>query len=387
MRVSINTQAILLLTAPLLLGKNASPTKILSLQEYIQLTRQLKGLKCAPADLLGPERLTILEKCQARLDVERVNALLDRGLLLSQAVERWYTRGLWVLSRADAMYPRRLKERLKEACPPILYGCGNPQILLGGGLAVVGSRNVDESLLQYAEQVGALASQAGQFVVSGGARGIDQAAMLGALRNGGRVVGILGDSLEKTALQVHYREGLAQGRLALISPFDPGAGFQVGHAMQRNKYLYAMADAALVVSSDFKKGGTWAGALEQLEKYRFCSVFVRPGEEKGLAGLKERGAVLWPEPKSADELIASLSQRAVCYSDPLQMQFDFVACDKPVSARERLLATVSELLTQYSGELTPDSVGDFLGVSHDQARLWLESGDFRTVDVCRVEAP
>ncbi len=380
MRVSVNTQAILLLTAPLLLGKNGSPTKILSLQEYVQLTRQLKELKCAPADLLGPERLTILEKCQARLEVERVSALLDRGLLLSQALERWYTRGLWVFSRADAMYPRRLKERLKEACPPILYGCGNPQLLLGGGLAVVGSRNVDERLLHYAEEVGAVAAQAGQFVVSGGARGIDQAAMLGALRKGGRVVGILGDSLERTALQAHYREGLAEGRLALISPFDPGAGFQVGHAMQRNKYLYAMADAALVVNSDFQKGGTWAGAIEQLEKYHFCSVFVRPSPEKGLVGLKDRGALVWPEPKSAEEFTGSLSQRSVCYPETLQMQFDFVASDKPISPRERLLATVAELLTQYSGERTPENVGRFLGVTSDQARLWLESGGFGTVE-------
>jgi hypothetical protein len=39
--------------------------------------------------------------------------------------------------------------------------------------------------------------------------------------------------------------------------------------MQRNKLIYALADAALVVTSDFQKGGTWAGAIEQLERLAF----------------------------------------------------------------------------------------------------------------------
>ena len=55
----------------------------------------------------------------------------------------------------------------------------------------------------------------------------------------------------------------------------PRAGFNVGHAMQRNKLIYALADAALVVSADFNKGGTWAGAIEQLEQLNYVPVYVR----------------------------------------------------------------------------------------------------------------
>lgn len=90
--------------------------------------------------------------------------------------------------------------------------------------------------------------------------------MVGALERDGQVIGILADSLERTALQ-----GLFNSRLVLISPYDPGAGFQVGHAMQRNKYMYALANAALVVNSDCQKGRTWAGAVEQLERLHFLS--------------------------------------------------------------------------------------------------------------------
>ena len=34
--------------------------------------------------------------------------------------------------------------------------------------------------------------------------------------------------------------------------------------MQRNKLIYALADAALVVNAEKDKGGTWNGAIEQL---------------------------------------------------------------------------------------------------------------------------
>ena len=79
----------------------------------------------------------------------------------------------WVVSRADAEYPRRLKTRLKDDAPPVLYGCGETAMLdTGGGLAVVGSRHVDDALVAYTEDIGRLAAKAWRTLVSGGARGI-----------------------------------------------------------------------------------------------------------------------------------------------------------------------------------------------------------------------
>jgi hypothetical protein len=174
-----------------------------------------------------------------------------------------------VVSRADAEYPRRLKARLREDAPAVIYGCGDMALLESGGLAVVGSRHVDDSLIDYTMAVGRLAARAGRTLVSGGAKGIDQAAMRGALEAGGKVSGVLADSLEKTTMNREHRNLLLDGQLVLISPYDPSAGFNVGNAMQRNKLIYALADASLVVSSDLNKGGTWTGAVEQLDKLKF----------------------------------------------------------------------------------------------------------------------
>lgn len=307
--LSPNTQAILLLTAPLIAGRNEPSADLLTPGEYKRLARFLREEQQQPADLLAPDIWKLLGERQRLVDCDRLKRLLARGFLLSQAIERWQTRSIWVLSRADAEYPKRLKTRLKEDSPPVLYGCGEPAILESGGLAVVGSRHVDEELIAQTEDVGRLAARARRTLVSGGARGIDQAAMRGALEAGGRVMAVLADSLERAALNRGHRTSLMDGQLVLVSPYDPTAGFNVGHAMQRNKLIYALADAAFVVSSDYEKGGTWAGAVEQLEKLRLVPVYVRSNGKtgKGLEALRQKGASPWPDPETPEALAEVLA--------------------------------------------------------------------------------
>ena len=64
-------------------------------------------------------------------------------------------------------------------------------------------------------------------------------------------------------------------KLTLVSACDPNASFNVGNAMGRNKYIYALADRALVISCAVGTGGTWAGAVEALERIKDVPVFVR----------------------------------------------------------------------------------------------------------------
>jgi predicted Rossmann fold nucleotide-binding protein DprA/Smf involved in DNA uptake len=300
--MSPNTQAILLLTAPLIAGRGTSSSELLSPGEYKRLARHLREIQHQPADLVSPDAADLLRACQHVIDEGRLQRLLGRGFLLSQVIERWQARAIWVFSRADAEYPRRLKDRLREDAPAVIYGCGNMSLLESGGLAVVGSRHVEDSLIDYTMAVGQLAARAGRTILSGGAKGIDQAAMRGALEAGGKVSGVLADSLEKTTMNREHRNLLLDGQLLLISPYDPSAGFNVGNAMQRNKLIYALADASLVVSSDFNKGGTWAGAVEQLDKLKFVPVYVRSSGDSspGIDALRGKGAIPWPNPQDAD---------------------------------------------------------------------------------------
>ena len=312
--LSDNTQAILLLTAPLLLGRGVvADSELLSANEYARLAVHLRAVGAEPASLLGGDVEALLAEGEKAgehgIDPARARRLLGRGVLLAQAVERWAARSIWVCSRADAQYPRRLRATLRHGAPPVFYGCGDAALLEMGGLAIVGSRDVNDALLQYAEDLGALAAQSGVVVVSGGARGVDQAGMRGALLADGRAVGVLADSLSRAAVSADARAALQDGRLVLVSPYDPTAGFNVGHAMQRNKLIYALSHAALVVNAEVGKGGTWAGAVEQLNRLRLVPVYVRAvgAPSEGLAALVQHGARPWPEPTDTDTFTKILS--------------------------------------------------------------------------------
>lgn len=397
-----NTQAILLLTAPLIAGRGETTRDLLSLGEYNRLALILRQKQKQPADLLAPDAQELIEVCAQPFGRARLDSLLGRGFLLSQAVERWNARAIWVISRADAKYPRRLKAKLKEDAPPLLYGCGDIALLEKGGLAVVGSRHVDDELVGFTENVGRLSAEAHRNIVSGGAKGIDRAAMHGALMAGGDVAGVMADSLERAALARDNREPLMEGRLVLISPYDPAAGFNVGHAMQRNKLIYALADAALVVTSDFEKGGTWAGAIEQLERLHFVPVFVRNGANagKGNSALLSRGGKPWPNPQNGNELgvalvaaaesvaiepkqdtlpltlreepsayaAAPLARRAEMVEEKIERTVE----DAKLSPEVELLNTVREILQRELAEArTEEEVATLLVVTKPQAKAWL----------------
>jgi DNA processing protein len=330
--LSNNTQAILLLTAPLIAGRSEQTRELLTPSDYKRLARHLHQLSKEPADLLTSDADEILRQSQAVVDAARLKRLLGRGFALSQAIDRWQARGIWVVSRADSNYPQRLRDRLREDRPAVLYGCGERSILERGGLAVVGSRDVDEALVEYTESIGRLTAKARKTLVSGGARGIDQAAMRGALEAGGMVSGVLADGLEKSAMNRDHRKLLMDGQLVLVSPYDPGAGFNVGNAMQRNKLIYALADAALVVNSDFEKGGTWAGAVEQLGKLKFVPVFVRStgSASTALTALLNKGAFPWPNPEDADGLVEALAVApSTTRASALPSQLTLAADDEP----------------------------------------------------------
>jgi predicted Rossmann fold nucleotide-binding protein DprA/Smf involved in DNA uptake len=134
------------------------------------------------------------------------------------------------------------------------------------GIAVVGSRDASDEDNSFAQAIGQDAASQGIILISGGARGIDRSAMLGALAAEGVAVGVLADNLLRFATSSMYRKHLADNRLALISPYNPETDFRTANAMERNKYIYCLSQAAIVVSSSLGTGGTWAGALENIKR-------------------------------------------------------------------------------------------------------------------------
>lgn len=296
MDLHMQTQAVLLLTAYF---SRPAKDKLrpLSPMEWGRFARWLKEQKIAPEMLLRNDPARLLAGWTDRtVTLERIHELLNRAGALGLAVEKWQRAGLWILIRADADYPSRLKKHLQTDSPPVLFGCGNRQLLDQGGIAIIGSRHASSEDLAFTTDLGADVALQGLSVISGGARGVDETAMLGALRREGTVVGVLADNLLRAAVSAKFRPSLLDGNLTLISPFNPEAGFDVGNAMARNKYIYCLADAAVVIAADKEQGGTWSGAVENL-RHGWAPLWIKshPDPASGNAELIRRGGRWLPE--------------------------------------------------------------------------------------------
>lgn len=303
MTLSLDSQAIVLLCSQIgLLSKSEfSP---LTLREWNPLTRKLITASMRPGDLIGltPQEI----ESQLAIDTEeskRYFQLLQRSGMVAIELERLASLGIQLLTRADPEYPARYRERLRESSPAMLFYAGEKALLGQPGIAVVGSRHLDEAGQACAEFVGNSCGLSGLVLYSGGAKGVDTISMNAALTSRGTAVGIVADSLEKAVRSPENREALSRGDLCLATPYSPSAPFSVGTAMGRNKLIYTLADYAIVVASDAEKGGTWAGATEALRS-KWIPIFVLDHIDmpEGNKMLIQRGAFQFPHPFVEDRL-------------------------------------------------------------------------------------
>jgi predicted Rossmann fold nucleotide-binding protein DprA/Smf involved in DNA uptake len=297
--LSDDGQAIMALCSAFGLPKEPAPeVEPFKLAEWNQLAKRIaqSALK-RPAAMSGrPTGELVKDLGVSAEDAERIVRLLDRSSPLSSELETIFSLGMWVVTRADELYPAKLRDTLKHQAPTVLFGAGNIRLMQRTGVAVVGSRNIDETGAAFAREAGRKIAAAGLPVISGGARGTDRLAMEGAIESDGIAFGVLADSLERTSRQPDIQQLLSEDQLVLLTPYAPTAGFSVGAAMGRNKVIYGLSDFAVVVSSDFKTGGTWSGAVEAL-KAGWCPVFVRTGDgvPKGNDGLLKLGGTPIPQ--------------------------------------------------------------------------------------------
>ncbi len=320
----------LVLTCSHLALKSGEELTPLSLSEWNVLSSKIQNSQLkTPGRMLGaPAGILQSELGLSANEAARLAMLLERGSAAAFALENLNSAGIHIVTRVDSHYPQRLRERLKVHAPIVLFYSGKLDLASQRGIAIVGSRAVDADGEEFASELAGLCAQNKLNVVSGAAKGVDTVAMSAAIKNGGTCIGILSDSLARKVRDQETRQAIFDERLLLLSPFHPNAGFHVANAMSRNKCIYTLADYAVVIASDFEKGGTWAGATENLRK-SYVPLFVRinDGVSKGNRELLERGAIALeaPDLKSGDgalmELFASKTNSKTEVSlDPQQLK-------------------------------------------------------------------
>lgn len=283
-----DSNSILTLCSHICVGTDVHP---LEPKEYSELALKLSRLKKSPKDLFYFSRddFKVLLGFDTN-QIDRVMRLLDRNASLSFELSKYQNMGIEVVTRADANYPRRLKKKLSNACPPIFYYAGDINLLDQETIGYVGARTVASEDVEFTVQTVRKTVSRGYGVVSGGAKGIDEVSRTEALLYNGFSIEYLSDSLLKKLKKSDTIKSIQQGKLLLISVSKPDAGFNVGMAMMRNRYIYSQSDGTVVVRSDLNKGGTWTGANENL-KNGWCTMLCWDYPYPGNQALIEKGAI------------------------------------------------------------------------------------------------
>ncbi|HGI8690571.1 TPA: DNA-processing protein DprA [Streptococcus agalactiae] len=195
-----------------------------------------------------------------------------------------------VLSILDSNYPLELKEIYNP--PVLLFYQGNIELLFKPKLAVVGARQASQIGCQSVKKI--IKETNNQFViVSGLARGIDTAAHVSALKNGGSSIAVIGSGLD-----VYYptenkklQEYMSYNHLVLSEYFTGEQPLKF-HFPERNRIIAGLCQGIVVAEAKMRSGSliTCERALEEGREVFAIPGNIIDGKSDGCHHLIQEGA-------------------------------------------------------------------------------------------------
>ncbi|HFH7738005.1 TPA: DNA-processing protein DprA [Streptococcus agalactiae] len=195
-----------------------------------------------------------------------------------------------VLSILDSNYPLELKEIYNP--PVLLFYQGNIELLSKPKLAVVGARQASQIGCQSVKKI--IKETNNQFViVSGLARGIDTAAHVSALKNGGSSITVIGSGLD-----VYYptenkklQEYMSYNHLVLSEYFTGEQPLKF-HFPERNRIIAGLCQGIVVAEAKMRSGSliTCERALEEGREVFAIPGNIIDGKSDGCHHLIQEGA-------------------------------------------------------------------------------------------------
>jgi len=182
--------------------------------------------------------------------------------------------GCRIITQHETDYPDRLRNIYDP--PVVLYVRGTlPDIDAEPVVGIVGTRNCTQYGLSTAENAGYKLASSGIIVCTGLARGVDAAAARGALRGGGRVIGVVGSGPE-IAYPAENKAlfGEVERNAAIVSEYPPGTQPAASHFPARNRIISGLSLGVAVIEAP-KRSGALLTAARALEQGR--DVFALPG--------------------------------------------------------------------------------------------------------------
>jgi len=258
-------EGFLLLTSHL----GAPDRKVLTQAQLRQLTQRMAGVHAPDTDRdLDLQDLVSLGYGPDM--AVRILGLLNERDILLHYLHNGAQRDCFPLTRISETYPQILRSRLGAGGPGCLWIKGDHSILSRHGIALVGSRDLEEPNRDFAKQVGIQAAEQGLVLISGNARGADKTAQEACLSHGGCVISIVADRLESQPL----RE-----RVLYISEDGFDLPFSPQRALSRNRVIHAWGVLVFVAQARLNAGGTWDGTVQNLRSGWSGVACFRDGSE------------------------------------------------------------------------------------------------------------
>ena len=165
----------------------------------------------------------------------------------------------------------------------LLYCAGDISLLKRPCVAVVGSRKASPEGEEQTAKLTKDLALSGMVVVSGLAEGIDTVALNTAIEAGGKVIAVIGTSLDKAfpAKNKSLQEEIYRNHL-LVSQFPIGDNIRRANFPQRNRLMAIISDGTVIMEAS-DVSGTRHQAEECAKHNRWLFIHKQVTENKGVS--------------------------------------------------------------------------------------------------------
>lgn len=218
----------------------------------------------------------------------------------------------------------------------------------GPAVAIVGSRRASAYGKEVASYLGRELAQAGVWVISGMARGVDAAAHRGALEGGGLTVAVWGSGCDRVYPPEHrdLADAIAQ-RGGLVTEYPPGTPPRRENFPERNRIIAGLCQILVVVEADERSGALLSAKLAL---------------EEGREVMAVPGSVFSPLSAGPNGLLRAGAAPVLCAQDVLDALGVSTVAQPPATKKEGqgllrffppgLALTVDELAARCGKEVT-----------------------------------
>lgn len=212
-----------------------------------------------------------------------------------------------LLKDDDSAYPKQLKDL--PCWPPLLYACGNVDILTKVGIGIVGSRNASIYGLENTKEFATDLAHRGYCIISGLATGVDATAHTACLEAKQQTIAIVGLGLDNITPRKNRPLAdkiMKQG--CIVSEMPPLTPYQKHCFPRRNRLISAMGIGTLVTEAQ-RRSGTLTTAQFCIDIHRPLMTIpgrIKQPQAKGCHMLIQAGAHLVTCGQECHEIVMHL---------------------------------------------------------------------------------